>query len=127
MSDFSTHGRSSFLRYAKSVTDLLVSRTFAMYPGRMRAPKNDAAADLFGAVRSVEFFPGIVAFHTDEIDDVEASLISNGMTPPLSDFRYAGKRKATVLWPDPWRGGNRGVAGGKGLRFYLAKAKTRLR
>lgn len=100
MSDFSNHGRHSFLEYSKDATDCLIGKSFPMYPGRFPKRYNEDSVDFFKNVLSIQFFGGIVAFNVDPKNCVQPQVLYNKHENATSDFRYEGKNEAVVEWPD---------------------------
>ena len=100
MTDFSSaHGSFSFLEYAKDATDILIGRSFEMYPNRFPKKINIAAINEFRNVYSIQFYNGIVAFHLNQKYSQAPELVKNQPPAGASDFRYEGKNSARVNWP----------------------------
>lgn len=86
------HRRRSFHRFAQALADSITRRNLA--PSVTTPP--------YDAVWRVEFFSGIIAFHSDPQQvrlDRRRSEFNVDVTPTISDFRYAGKSAAGVSWP----------------------------
>lgn len=122
MFDFDSHGKHSFLQFAKATTDLLVGRLFGLYPGRFPANINAASLAEFRNVFSVQFFPGIVAFQVDPERSVAPQVVRNRENTTASDFRYRGKKSARVHWPALLEHGDVTVKGSDELRTYVSGA-----
>lgn len=100
MNDFQSHGDRSFLEYAKDATDLLVGRSFPMYPGRFPEGINSSEILRFQKVFNISFFNGIVAFHIAPDLCFDTSIVRNKQSSPTKDFRYDGLNQATISWPN---------------------------
>ncbi|MBV8879491.1 MAG: hypothetical protein JO332_05995 [Planctomycetaceae bacterium] len=122
MKDFRAHGRNTFLQYAKETTDLLVGRLFPLSPDRFPSRFNAKSLEEFKDVFSVQFFPGIVAFHVDPARCIPPELVRNRENTTASDFRYHGKNAARVQWPSLIKGGAVTVKGGGDLRTLFGRA-----
>jgi hypothetical protein len=122
MFDFRSHGAHSFLQFAKATTDLLVARLFAMEPDRYPSRYNAASVDDFRNVFSVQFFPGLVAFQVDPEHCVKPELVRNREQLNASDFRYRGKKAASVRWPALLEPGDVTVRGADEAWTYLTGA-----
>ena len=97
--DFKTHGKYSFLSYAKSCTDLLLKPYLSMVPGRTRKLKIAPELNIFHKIHKIEFYGGVVAFHVNQNQAVTAKLMSNMAPEKIPDFRYGGVKSARILWP----------------------------
>ncbi len=126
MKDFSKHGSRSFLEYAKSLTDVLVSRSFEMYPRRFRKLKNHELTDLYGKLQSIEFFSGIVGFNLTEATVPVPQVIQNMDTAPITDFRYEGMNSLQVTWPLIFKHKNVRIRGGKTFKNKLVSIARRV-
>jgi len=113
MNDFQSHGDRSFLEYSKDATDLLVGRSFDMYPGRFPENINLGEITKFEKVFNISFFNGIVAFHVIPELCTDSSIVRNKQSSPLKDFRYDGLNKATISWPNILREELVVIEGGK--------------
>lgn len=100
MNDFSSHEENSFLEYSKDATDLLVGRSFGIYPDRFPPNINFGAIQSMQNVFNISFFNGIVAFHINPELCIEAEIIRNMKSGPIKDFRHDGKKSAVVEWPN---------------------------
>jgi len=100
MNDFSSHEENSFLEYSKDATDLLVGRSFGIYPDRFPSKINMGAIQSMKNVFNISFFNGIVAFHINPELCIEAEIIRNMKSGPIKDFRHDGKKSAVVEWPN---------------------------
>ena len=99
MSDFASHGPYSFLEYLKNASDLIVGRSFNLYPERFPQEINHKLIDIFKFVQSIEFFNGICALHINSSSNDAPKIMRNRNFTPIKDFRYAGKKSAIVDWP----------------------------
>ena len=128
--DFKKHGKYTFLSYAKSSTDLLLRRILNSSPGRVSSIQKPMELEIFQKVQSVEFYGGIVAYHVVENLAEAANLIKNMDPVEISDFRYAGKKSTSVLWPALFKKKIIKIRGGatnlRRLKMYLM-AKNLLR
>ena len=97
--DFKTHGKYSFLSYAKSCTDLLLKPYLSMVPGRTRKLKFAPELNIFHKIHKIEFYGGVVAFHVNQYQAVTARLMTNMAPEKIPDFRYGGVKSAQILWP----------------------------
>ena len=122
MFDFRSHGKHSFLQYAKEATDLLVARLFPMYPDRFPASYNRASVEEFANVFSVQFFPGLVAFQVDPERCATPELVRNREQLIASDFRYRGSKSARVRWPSLLESSEVTVKGTDELWMYIVGA-----
>jgi hypothetical protein len=103
-SEFLSHGKNSFLNYAKSATDSLVAQAATQYPRDFREIKNYKSVELFNKVYSIEFFAGLVAFKINDGIFEEISGTLNKTRTGSKDYRYDGlTNSAEVLWPDPFQ------------------------
>jgi hypothetical protein len=127
MADFESHGKHSFLQFAKAATDLLVGRLFSMYPNRFPVSYNESSVEEFKHVFSVQFFPGLVALQVDPARCVAPELVRNRAANTASDFRYRGKKSARVRWPDLLERKEVTVRGSDQLWTYVANALRRAR
>jgi hypothetical protein len=100
MNDFQSHKDRSFLEYSKDATDLLVGRSFPMYPGRFPQKVNTNEILRFQKVFNISFFNGVVAFHVAPSLCLDAAVVRNKQPSPIKDFRYDGLDRATVSWPN---------------------------
>jgi hypothetical protein len=97
------HRNNSFLEYAKRSTDILSSRNSELWPGQYPVKRNKQIIDLYENIYSIQFYTGIVAFKINSSLNIKPELVSNQKkSQGESDYRYAGKNSATVLWPDPF-------------------------
>jgi hypothetical protein len=126
MKDFSKHGSRSFLEYAKSLTDVLVSRSFEMYPRRFRKLKNYELTDLYGKLQSIEFFSGIVGLKLAEATVPVPQVTQNMETAPITDFRYEGMNSLRVTWPLIFKHKNVRIRGGKTPKNKLVSIARRI-
>lgn len=113
MNDFQSHKNRSFLEYSKDATDLLVGRSFEMYPRRFPDIVNSVEILKFEKVFNISFFNGIVAFHVAPSLCFDASIVRNKQSSPIKDFRYDGLDGATLSWPNIFREELVEVEGGK--------------
>lgn len=97
--DFKSHGKYSFLSYAKSCTDLLLKPHLITVPNRTRKLKISPELNIFQKVHKIEFYGGIVAFHVNQKQALTASLITNMAPEKIPDFRFRGAKSALVQWP----------------------------
>lgn len=113
MNDFQSHKDRSFLEYSKDATDLLVGRSFGMYPGRF--PKNINSSEIlkFRKIFNISFFNGIVAFHIAPDLCFDAAIVRNKESSPTKDFRYDGLNQATISWSNILREELVVIEGGK--------------
>ena len=104
MEDFSEHGDNCFLNYAKTATDTLVAQCCDLWRGEFRQVVNHEVMRQFSQVRSIEFFPGMVAFKMrSDTADKPALVWNKHPEAGEPDFRSAGTSKSlTVNWPDPF-------------------------
>lgn len=100
MNDFQSHRDRSFLEYSKDATDLLVGRSFQMYPGRFPESVNLTEVLRFQKVFNISFFNGIVAFHIAPDLCFDAEIVRNKKSSSTKDFRYDGLNQATISWPN---------------------------
>jgi hypothetical protein len=100
MNDFQSHKDRSFLEYSKDATDLLVGRSFSMYPGRFPENINSSEILRFQKVFNISFFNGIVAFHIAPDLCLNAAIVRNKQSSPIKDFRYEGLNQAAISWPN---------------------------
>jgi hypothetical protein len=100
MNDFCSHEENSFLEYSKDATDLLVGRSFGIYPNRFPVVINTDGIQSMKHVFNISFFNGIVAFHINSELCVEAEIIRNMKGDSIKDFRHDGKKSATIEWPN---------------------------
>ena len=124
MSDFSAHGKRTFLEYAKATTDLLLGRSFGMYENRFPSRLNSEAMTDFARLYRVQFYAGIVAFHIDKRCSQAAQVVRNRDPEGASDFRYKGKASASVNWPILNSASNRVTIRGGQRRTMLTKLKA---
>ena len=103
MSDFSRHGKYSFLEFSKDATDVLIGRSVTLYKNRLPQSINSESIDLFKHVYNIQFFNGIVAFHVNPDKSYIPELVRNMPANTASDFRYEGKNSASVNWPSPFK------------------------
>ena len=97
--DFKKHGKSNFLSYAKSSTDLLLRKILNISPSRVSKIQEPKELEIFQKVHSVEFFAGIVAFKVVANMPTTSNLIKNMDSTDITDFRYRGKKSVRILWP----------------------------
>ena len=88
------------MEYSKDATDLLVGRSFGIYPNRFPVGINSDAIQSMKHVFNISFFNGIVAFHINSELCVEAEIIRNMKGDSIKDFRHDGKKSATIEWPN---------------------------
>lgn len=100
MNDFQSHKNHSFLEFSKDATDLLVGRSFEMYPGRFPAQVNLKKVTSFQNVFSINFYNGIVAFHIAPEFCLDSRIIRNQPPNKIKDFRYEGINNALISWPN---------------------------
>ena len=100
MNDFSSHGRNSFLEYAKDSTDCIVGRSFSLYPNRFPSKFNNEQVDLFSSVFGVLFFNGVVAFQISPTYSIPPQIIRNKSERQAADYRHEGKNSARIDWPN---------------------------
>lgn len=112
MNDFASHGRHSFLEYAKDATDCIVGRSFEMYAHRFPDKVNYESVRQFANTFSIQFFNGVVAFHVHPTQCIPPRIVRNRVPQNATDFRYAGKNSATVAWPDVLKATQVEVQGG---------------
>jgi hypothetical protein len=103
MKDFQSHKDNSFLEYAKDATDLLVGRSFPMYPGRFPENINSAEIAKFQNIFNISFFNGIVAFHVAPEFCYDPAIVRNRASSAIKDFRYDGLSQAIISWPNVLR------------------------
>ena len=99
MNDFKSHEENSFLEYAKDSTDVLVGRSFDLYPNRFPSNFNSEQVTNFKDVFNISFFNGIVVFHISPENCPDAVVVRNRIGQPVKDFRYEGQKSAIVGWP----------------------------
>ncbi len=105
MRDFERHRQHAFLEFAKDATDTLTARHACIYPKDFPPIDNPDAIKRFAHVRSIEFFPSIVAFKLGASELPPAQLCWNHKPPAeeqLQDYRHEGVSEAQVEWPDPF-------------------------
>jgi hypothetical protein len=78
---------------------LLLRKILNSSPGRVSRIQKPKELEIFQKVQSIEFYGGIVAYHVVENLVEAANLIKNMEPADISDFRYAGKKSTSVLWP----------------------------
>lgn len=103
MNDFHSHKDRSFLEYSKDATDLLVGRSFDMYPGRFPGNINLGEISRFEKVFNISFFNGIVAFHVAPELCIDSSIVRNKSPSPTKDYRHDGLKQATISWQNIMR------------------------
>ena len=119
MREFDRHREHSFLEYAKASTDTLIASHAGLYPKDFPVPDNQVVLASFERVRSIEFFPGIVAFKVGSDALPPATSCWNHQPAggvPETDFRYRGVTGAQVEWPDPFARKVVAVRGGSPTR-----------
>ncbi len=99
MNDFASHGSYSFLEYLKDASDLIVGRSFNLYPERFPRQINHKLIDKFKFVQSIEFFNGVCALHINSASNDASKIMRNRNFTPIKDFRYSGKKSALIEWP----------------------------
>jgi hypothetical protein len=100
MNDFKSHNNHSFLEFSKDATDLLVGRSFNMYPGRFPPQVNLKKIASLKNVFSINFYNGIVTFHIAPEFCLEPQIIRNKPPNKIKDFRYEGVNNALISWPN---------------------------
>lgn len=102
MKDFSSHGKYSFLEYAKAVSDCLLMQSSDLYLNRFDGQVNHTNLDFFSRVHSVQFFNQIVAFDLNPHKSMKGKRVTNQNTPEflVEDYRSKGCSSALVNWPD---------------------------
>ncbi len=128
MTDFASHGRRSFLEYAKDATDVLTARSAQMYSGRIPPVLNAALMEQMQNVQSIRFYNSIVAFYLSKHASEKVELLRNREPVGASDFRYEGAESADVIWPSPFSQDSRVTVRG-GMVFaerFVAGLKSKL-
>lgn len=128
MNDFSSHGRHTFLEYAKDATDILTARSKTLYGARLPPVVNEIAMKEFRNVHSIQFYNSIVAFHLSQHATTKLELLRNRPSIGASDFRYEGADSAAVIWPSPFSK-NSSVTVRGGMLFadrFVAALKAKL-
>ena len=101
------HRNNSFLNYAKDSTDILSSRNSELWPGQYPIKRNQNIVDLYKDIYSIQFYTGIVAFKINTKSNLNPELVFNQKTAKAEpDYRYEGKKSASILWPDPFEVSN---------------------
>jgi hypothetical protein len=88
MNDFKSHEENSFLEYAKDSTDVLVGRSFDLYPGRFPSNFNTEQVTNFKDIFNISFSNGIVVFHISPENCPDSAVVRNRIGQPVKDFRY---------------------------------------
>lgn len=117
MKEFSRHRNRSFLDFAKSSTDVLVSNTAHFFEGEFPPIDNQEIVEEFSKIYCIQFYSGIVAFKVDPTLSERPELVWNRPQTPNNiepDFRYEGKSEATINWPNPFMKEIVTVRGGRG-------------
>ncbi len=128
MRDFSRHGRHSFLKFAKDLSDLLLAPLVAgQYRDRFPRDLNAVAAAKYRNVTSVEFHCGVVVFHCDPGARIQASVVRNRDASNAVDFRYEGVESAQVDWPSLFGASKVVVRGGDSGFSRVREGKAQLR
>jgi hypothetical protein len=96
MNDFQSHKDRSFLEVSKDATDLLIGRSFSMYPGRFPENINSSKNLRFQKVFNISFFNRIVAFHIAPDLCLNAAIVRNKQPSPIKDFRYEELNQAAI-------------------------------
>lgn len=99
MTDFSSQGSHSFLRFAKDLSDLMTARTLQLYPDRVQGVPNQAMVERYRKLSSVQFFNSLVAFRVVPDMPIQPAVVRNRLPNSASDFRYNGVTSARVEWP----------------------------
>jgi len=106
MKKFQKNQEKSFLDFAKDVSDLLTARHINCLKDdddlRREFPSvlNVNALKTFGAVQSVQFFPGIVHFQCNPHNKIYGhAVVNKAEDSKVEDFRGKGINCSTVDWP----------------------------
>lgn len=127
MKDFSRHGKHTFLEFAKDATDILIGKSFGMFPGRFPKAANRRSIEHFEHVHSIQFYNGIVAFKVDPNASFTPELVRNIPSKAASDFRYEGANSAYVEWPNLFKHQSITLKGGRNYRATLQKGRAFIR
>lgn len=99
--EFSAHHQHSFTEYCKDATDMLLAKTSHFFENQFPKIINQGTVQNFSCVRSIEFFPGIIAFKVDPESMKVPKLCWNKKPAENAlDFRYEGVESAEIVWPD---------------------------